>query len=182
MGPASGAAARGRRSRLPRGSTTRRRAWGAPRAARRGPCRARGRPEARAAAATRRISFESLEPLPEAHHGEARGLQRADGGGRDVEVALGAAAALGQGIADAGPEGALGLETVERGVERAARDFPSGLLLDLLEDRHGVGVVSQPEDGQEDDLLEFAEVNLSHMTALQALYDTRFSGFSGFSG
>ena len=69
-------------------------------------------------------SFERLQTLPEPQQGGARGLQRADGRGRDGEIAARPAAALWQRFAEPRSQAALGLEAIERRVERAARDLP----------------------------------------------------------
>src|SRR5204863_5355679 len=81
-----------------------------------------------------------------------------------------AAAGLGERLAEARAQAALGFQPLERGVEGAARHLAAGLRLDLFENRDGVGLVAEPKDGEKDDLLELAEVDLRHMPALQAIY------------
>ena len=63
------------------------------------------------------------------------------------------------------------LETVEGGVEGPARDLAVRPPLDLLPDGDGIGVVFQPEDGQQDDFLELAE-----LMCLDAVHRTESCG------
>src|SRR4051812_36278453 len=72
----------------------------------------------------------------------------------------------------------LGLESVERRIQRAARDRARRPALDLFADRHRIRVVFEPQNGEQDDLLELAEIVVTHgatapvstLPALQALY------------
>ena len=75
----------------------------------------------------------------------------------DGDEALGAAAALGRGAAVAEGDQALVLHAVQRGVERAGGGVAAGAGGDLGEDGDAVGLVAETQDGEEDDLLEFAE-------------------------
>ena len=74
----------------------------------------------------------------------------------DCEVALGSSAALRRRIAEGGRDVAFVLEPIQRAVERPDRQCPAGPALDLQPDRHAVRLVAEPEDGEQDDLLEFA--------------------------
>ena len=74
----------------------------------------------------------------------------------DLEVALGSSAALRRGIAEGGRDVAFVLESIQRSVERPDRQRPAGSALDFQPDGHAVRLVAEPQDGQQDDLLEFA--------------------------
>src|SRR5262245_29671280 len=82
--------------------------------------------------------------------------------GRDGVVAARLATALVGRIAHPRTQAALGLETIQARIERSARDRPGGPLLDQLADRHGVGLLVEVEDRQQDRVFEFAEVNWWH--------------------
>ena len=75
----------------------------------------------------------------------------------DGDEALGAAAALGRGAAVAEGDQALVLHAVQRGVERARSGVAAGVGGDLAEDGDTVSLVAEAQDGEQDDLLEFAE-------------------------
>src|SRR3954466_9150976 len=72
----------------------------------------------------------------------------------------------------------LCLEPVERRIQRAPRNRTCRPPFDFFADRHCVGIVFEPQDGEQDNLLELAEVGITHagaapvstMPALQALY------------
>src|SRR4029453_11627405 len=50
-------------------------------------------------------------------------------------------------------------QTIERRVQRPAGHLSTGLRVDLLEDRDGVRLVLQPQDGKEDDLFELSQID-----------------------
>ena len=80
-----------------------------------------------------------------------------DSGGGDGEETLGAPAALGGGIAQAGCHESLLLQAIERGVERSGSGFAIRAGGNFRADCDAVGVVVQTQDGQQDNLLKFAE-------------------------
>src|ERR1017187_4118605 len=100
---------------------------------------------------------EQVEAFEQAAVG---GLGAGEGGAAfagDGDEALGAAAALGRGTAIAEGDQALVLHAVERGVERAGGGVAPGLRCDLGEDGDAVSLVAETQDGEQDNLLEFAE-------------------------
>ena len=79
------------------------------------------------------------------------------------EVAPRLAAALFRGVAHARLQAALGLEAVEPGVQGASRHRPAGAFFDQLTDGDRVGVRVEVQDGQQDGVLEFSEVDGCHV-------------------
>src|SRR4029077_17122657 len=105
----------------------------------------------------RAMSHPSLETFPHGGQRVAALPQRTDAGRCNLEVALGAAAARRNRIAEPGSDVTLVFQPIERPVQRAHGQRPAGTLLDLLTDGHAVRVIAEPEHGEEDDLLKFAE-------------------------
>src|ERR1017187_9760150 len=100
---------------------------------------------------------EQVEAFEQAAVGGLRAGEGVAAFAGDGDEALGAAAALGRGAAVAEGDQALRLHAVQRGVERAGRGVAAGLGGNLAEDGDAVRLVAQAQDGEEDDLLEFAE-------------------------
>ena len=73
-------------------------------------------------------------------------------------VPAGAAAALVERLAQTRSDEALGLQPIERGEERAARDAPAGSRGQRLAHGYRVGGVAALEHGQQDQMFELAEV------------------------
>ena len=70
-------------------------------------------------------------------------------------------------VPDARPQAAFRFQPLERRVERPARHLAAGLGLDLLEDGDRVRLVAEPQDRQQNNLFELAEVDVRrHMPAL----------------
>jgi hypothetical protein len=89
-------------------------------------------------------------------------VERRDAAAGDRVVALRAAAAGGGGFADARPDAALLREPFERRVDGADGDGASGARFDLLPDAHAVALVAEAPDREQDDLLELAEIGVTH--------------------
>lgn len=75
----------------------------------------------------------------------------------DAEETLGTSAAFGGGIAEVGFDVALGLQTVEGGVDGADGYLAVGARFDFLADGDAVGAIGKTEKGQEDKVFKFAE-------------------------
>src|SRR3954471_17618143 len=101
-----------------------------------------------------------LEPDVEADGHATQGgkgrLESASAAGRYRETAGAAAAALRRRIAFVRSHETLLLQAVERFVHGAEREVAAGEAHDLVMDGDAVGRVADAEDGQEDDLFEFA--------------------------
>ena len=91
----------------------------------------------------------------------------------DLEVALRPPAALRCRIAEGRRHVAFLLETIERPIQGADGQRAAGAGFDLEANGHTVGVVAQPQNGEEDDLLELTEVLApGHMFCMVGLYGT----------
>src|SRR5688572_6818843 len=77
---------------------------------------------------------------------------------RHRDVPFRAAAPLRRGIAHSGRDGALGFEPFQRRVQRTWRHLPSPALRELGADGHAIRALAQAQDGEKDELLEFAEI------------------------
>ena len=78
------------------------------------------------------------------------------GGVEQVVLAAAAAAHLRR-RADVGAHHPLGLEPIERDVDRRGADIPARAADDLTMDRGAEGAVAQPQQREEHELLELAE-------------------------
>jgi hypothetical protein len=78
----------------------------------------------------------------------------------DAEVALGAAAALGGGFAEAGGDESFGFEAVECRIDAADRDFAASSEGELSGERDAVCFVTEANDGEEKHEFELAEVGV----------------------
>jgi hypothetical protein len=68
----------------------------------------------------------------------------------------------------------LGLQPVEGTIERADGNSPFSTLLDLMPNGNAIGVVTQPDHRQQDDLFKFAErVSGAHSIDLQSRINSR---------
>ncbi len=68
----------------------------------------------------------------------------------------------------------LGLQPVESTIERAYGNSPFCTLLDLMPNGNAIGVVTQPDHRQQDDLFKFAErVSGAHTLDLQSRINSR---------
>jgi len=96
---------------------------------------------------------------------------RLDSRRRDREVPFRPASSLGSGLADTRPDEALFLEPIQRGIQRAGRYGASCVFGDLAADRHTVRLVVEPENREQNELLEFAEIDRSgHMSCIVVKY------------
>src|SRR5262249_59548487 len=84
-------------------------------------------------------------------------LQRRAARGRERVALAPASAALRSRIGRPRPQEPLALEPVERGVDGVDRDVASRSRVDLPADGGAVRLVPQPQDAQQDELLEVAE-------------------------
>ncbi len=75
----------------------------------------------------------------------------------DNDEALGSASALGRGTAIAEGDQTLVLHAMQRGVERTGGGISASLRRDFGEDGDAVSFLAKPQDGQQYDLLEFAQ-------------------------
>src|ERR1039458_8918925 len=100
---------------------------------------------------------EKVEAFEQAAVGGLRAGQGVAAFAGDGDEALGAAAALGGGAAVAEGDQALVFHAVQRGIERAGGGVAAGLSGNLAEDGDAVGLVAKTQDGEENDLFEFAE-------------------------
>src|SRR5262245_58687644 len=82
---------------------------------------------------------------------------------RDVEMPSRAAAALGRGLADVGPQQASRFQPIQRRIDRARRDRPAGALEDLGANRRAVGLAAEPENREYQQLFELAQVVSRHI-------------------
>ncbi len=73
----------------------------------------------------------------------------------DLNEALGSATALGRWAAVAEGDEALVFHAVQRGVKRAGRRVAASLRGNLAEDGDSIGLVTQPQHRQQNNLLEF---------------------------
>ena len=104
---------------------------------------------------------ETVEQALEGGLGAGEGVAAFAG---DGDEALGATSALGCGAAVAEGDEALVLHAVQRGVERAGGRIAAGFGGDFGEDGDAVGLVAEAQDGEENDLLKFAEGTIrAHM-------------------
>ena len=103
--------------------------------------------------------MEAVQHLPQ---DALRFVDRANAVSGDSEQTFRAAAAFGRGLAGARLDQALRLEPAQRGVDRADRHVAPGPGLDFLADGDTIGSVAEPEDRQQDDLLELAKVGRPH--------------------
>src|SRR4051812_1233491 len=78
---------------------------------------------------------------------------------RELEIALRPPAALWRRVSVVRRDEAFVLEAVERGVERPGRRFAIRTRRHLRRNARPVGAVLQPQDRQQDDLLELAELD-----------------------
>src|SRR5687767_456210 len=73
-------------------------------------------------------------------------------------------AGLGRGIGEVRADVALPLESVERHVNRPAREGHAPVLLDFLANRYRIGAITYPQDGQQDELFDFSkQLPVAHM-------------------
>lgn len=80
---------------------------------------------------------------------------------RHGDVALRATATLWSGVAHARRDQALGLEAIERGVQRTRGDGASRAIRQFRANRHAVCVVAESQNRQKDQLFELAEIRRS---------------------
>ena len=83
-------------------------------------------------------------------------------GGQHAIVALRLAAALGRRLPEPGLHEPAPLEPRERCVDGPDRDVAPGMLRQLAPDGHAVRVVTEPDDGEEEEVLESAEMFAAH--------------------
>jgi len=76
---------------------------------------------------------------------------------RDAKEALRAAAAFRRRIAHLRRDIAFSLQAIERGIYGPDGNFTIGAQFDFLADGDAVGAVFQAQEGQNDDVFEFAE-------------------------
>ena len=69
-----------------------------------------------------------------------------------------ATAPLRRRVAHARRNQAFGFESLQSGVERARRDLATCAIRKLCANRYAVGIVVKPENCEEDELFEFAEI------------------------
>src|SRR5687767_12471224 len=79
---------------------------------------------------------------------------------------LGAAAALGRGLANPRSDQALFFEAIERGVDRRQLDRAACFVLDFTGNGDPVRVILYPQDGQEDHDLEVGQQPARHLFIL----------------
>src|SRR5207253_1821984 len=87
----------------------------------------------------------------------ARLTHFAEAFGRDPKIRLGASAAFSGRLPQSRGHQALDLETVERDVDAADRHLPATALLDRIGNRHPVGAVAKPDQGEQHQEFETAE-------------------------
>ena len=83
----------------------------------------------------------------------------------EPEVASRPAAPLRRWIPEPGTHISLGLQPVERRVQRPDRDLALRPPRDLAPDRYSVGALAEPHDGQENQLFEFTQVRVPHISS-----------------
>src|SRR5471032_3573400 len=76
----------------------------------------------------------------------------------DAEVALRPAAALRHRIAEPGRNIAFFFQAIERAIQRTDGDGSAGAIFDFAPHGNAVGILPESEDGEECDLLEFAQM------------------------
>jgi hypothetical protein len=93
-------------------------------------------------------------------NGALGGGERPSAGGGEPETPLRLAAALRRRIREPRRQVALPVEPIERDVDAAPPERNPGARLDVVPDRHGIGVVAQPQRREHHQLLELAEQTL----------------------
>ena len=78
--------------------------------------------------------------------------------GGDGEKAFRASAAFRRRVASVGGDVPFSFQAIESGVDGANRDFAIGAAFDLLPHADSVGAIFEPQERQDDDVLEFAEI------------------------
>ena len=87
---------------------------------------------------------------------------------RDRHVALRPPASLWSRFAHPRRDQGLGLEPLERGVQRTRRDGASRTIRQFRPNRHPVGVIVESQNGKEDQLFELADLSSFNASALAA--------------
>ena len=107
-------------------------------------------------------SFELRDAAPECSEGALRLLDSLQTLACDLEESFGSAATFGCRIAVGGRDETVLFEPIQRRVDGAQEDRPPACLLDLLRNRHSVGVLTDAEDGEQDHQLEIGQVLARH--------------------
>jgi len=106
-----------------------------------------------------------------AKHGE-RGFERASPGDRHGKAASAAPAALRGGLSFVGAHESFVLEPRQGLVDGADCEVAPGQAHDLVVDGNAVGGVANAEDGEKDDLFEFAEHHLDLLDNVENMGET----------
>jgi hypothetical protein len=75
-----------------------------------------------------------------------------------MEKTLRSSTAFGRWLPESGLDVTLRLQTLERGVDGADRDFTTSPCLNLLPHSDPIGPISKTKEGQYDDMLKFSKI------------------------
>src|SRR5471030_3069649 len=123
-----------------------------------------------------------VHAVPHCHQIAMTHVQGPDDQWFDAEVALRPAAALRHGIAEPGRNIAFFFQAIERAIQRTDGDGSAGAIFDFAPQGNAVGILPESEDGEECDLLEFAQMLARrHMFCTIGQYESGVNPVPGLS-